>query len=311
MDREYLTTLREVKTSRCDSIAYCQVEAENLLLKLGGACSADNELLKADYVQPTVENVEKLKCFLDELNNAFVAQNAEIQAVKGDVVDIWNSLNWPVKERKRFMEELGDDASEITLLKLKAELERCTLIKSARIPAFIQKAREQLVIYSDKCKESDDFRHNSIMFDVRIDDESSLQIHESELRYLKRFYDENAHIFSLLADRNRLKSQLEVLVYKQSDSSDTKDRLKNRGGRLLKEENERKILERSLLKAEAELSKAVEEFEAKHKRPFEVDGAAVEHDVNAKSRLAIKKQYSSSNLQLKRQPFGDRSNQQT
>lgn len=305
MDREYLTTLREVKTSRCESIANCKVEAKKLLLKLGIVCTTDCELLNADYVQPTVDNVEKLKCFLDELHNAFVALNTKIQAVKRDVVDIWKLLDLPMRERKIFMMELGDDASEISLLKLKAEFERCTRIKSSRIPAFIQKVREQLVIYSDKCKKSEDFRHNSIMFDVRIDDQSSLQIHESELRQLKSFYDENAHIFSVLEDRDRLKSQLEVLVSKQAD---TKDRLKNRGGRLLKEENERKILERSLLKAEAELSKAVGEFEATHKRPFEVNGTAVEHDVNAKTRLAIKKQYSSSNLQLKRQPFGDRSN---
>ncbi|XP_015179378.1 PREDICTED: protein regulator of cytokinesis 1-like [Polistes dominula] len=54
------------------------------------------------------------------------------------------------------------------------------------------------------------------------------------------------------------------------------DRLKNRGGQLLAEEKERKVIQRKLPKIESQLHHLVEEYETRHGETFYVNGVSLE-----------------------------------
>lgn len=305
MVQDYLVLLRQMRVSRYESIRNFKEEAKAYLEKLGDVNVTHRKLIESEYIQPTVKNVDSLKMLVKELAEACDERQQEFLDMKESVQQMWKHLEVPNEQRMKFMLDLSDDAfNQSSREKLELEIERCRRLKLSMIPKFIEGMREELVIYSDKCMKSDDFRHRSVMFDVLVYNEAVMQRHKNELRQLKSFHADTEDIFILLDGRDKLKEQLEALQRYHEKS----DRLKNRGGCLLKEAKERKELERKLLLAEVELSKAVEEFQAKNKHPFMVNGALVELDGTAKSKLTLKKQYSSSNLRLKK-PFGDRTNQ--
>lgn len=305
MAREYFMTLSNLKITRNESIANYKLEAKQFLEKLRDFKTTNIELIHSD-LQPTAENVQKLQLLVEEMSAYCNEREEKYHDMKKDLQLTWKYLDIPSSYKELFLLELSENPFDKSAhQKLELELNRCTRLKLARIPDLIERFREDIILYSEKCKKSEDFRKRSVISAVFITNEKILQRHEAELRSLKMFYRENEEIFTLLEKRVDLKAQMEELQRKQED---VKDRLKNRGGRLLKEENERKTLERKILKVEADLSKAVEDFQMKNQAPFLVNGVAVELDEAAKSKIAIKKQTSSTNLRLIKKPFGDLTN---
>lgn len=75
----------------------------------------------------------------------------------------------------------------------------------------------------------------------------------------------------------------------------------------MKQAQEKKDLERKVLKAEVALVSAVDAFAVKCGEPITVHGVAINLDRTAKSRLMMKKQVSSTELRLKK-PFGNSTN---
>lgn len=293
--RTYVEAMRELKVNRLESIKNYQEEAKKLMTKLDSRDVDVQEIIDASYVQPTSENVKKIKKILMDLEEVNSYKQKNFDEVMRQLKQLWISLELPEKYKNEFKNNLPCIWDE-AIRQMLEETERCKQSKLARIPEITERLRSKIVKYNHKCMKPIEFRPNSVLFAVFVYDENMLRRHETELHHLQAFYEENQEIFMLLHERNMVKERIEAI----KNSQDPQARFKNRGGLLLKECNEMKALENKLLTAEIALLKAVKLFEVKNNAPFTVLGEAVKLDNTAKHRLGIKKQVSSSHLRLKR-----------
>ena len=80
--------------------------------------------------------------------------------------------------------------------------------------------------------------------------EELLATHEHQVEVMKGYYEDNKEMFRLIERRNMTWDKLKELEAKSSDPN----RFANRGGNLLKEEREKKALQKSYPKVKLDLS---------------------------------------------------------
>jgi protein regulator of cytokinesis 1 len=178
-------------------------------------------------------------------------------------------LEVPEEQQRKF--EKYVEITQTTYDKLHFEVERCEQIKRENIRVFIERVRAEIEEYWEKCLKSDSERLRFPSFTANTFNEDVLELHEDELRSLKSFYENNESIFKLIEERQELWNQMEILQNKEQDPK----RYANRGGQLLKEEKERKMISIKLPKIEAKLIEMADTFEEHYKRPFTIYGVAV------------------------------------
>lgn len=125
-------------------------------------------------------------------------------------------------------------------MQLKEEIARCEELKKQNMEKFTLRMRDELFELWDKCHVSEEERGaftplNSLDFT-----EELLERHEAEVRRYETFFNENREIFDLLSRRAELWDRMGQLEIAATDSN----RLNNRGGKLLKEEKERKQIQK-------------------------------------------------------------------
>ena len=282
-------SLKQSKANRCELIKILNEERDQLMNKM----NCDSDALDAEALQPTSENVKSLEHEVKDLRSKYLKIRKEIDEVTAQVKKLWEHLEIPQEYKRHILKDFS--YKQETKVKLEAELEKCKSLKLAKLPQLIESLRELISEYAQKCKKSEKYRIRSAAFEVKIYDEKVLRQHDLELNQLKTFYEENEEIFKLEAERGELKAQIESLL---NNLEDFKARFKNRGGNLLKEEQERKSLERKLIKNETSLSKLIDDFQAKFNSPFYIFDEPLNINQSTKSRY---------DLRLKK-PFGDRTN---
>lgn len=303
-DRRRLAELRDLKVSRCKILKKQQLEARKLVKILGSVECEDSELFELDHVQPTASNVKRMEAMVLKLAAIHTQREENIKEMLSRLQSTWQELNIPKAHSELITKDIKCDSK--TDAKLRAEIERCETIRLGKIPSLIEKLRSEIIDYNKKCMKSQEYRSQSAAFDAPVYDDTSLRRHKLELHHLKNFFEQNETTFKLLAEREGVKSELGLLA----SMHDSKNRFKNRGGQLLKEEQEKKLLGRKLLKIEVELCKSVDDYEAKTNSRFLVFDKPIVLDRDAKNRLMLKKQPSLTDLRLKKQPFSDRTNKQ-
>lgn len=298
--RKRLEEWRELKASRCVTIKKYQMEAREMIANIGSASVENSELMESDYVQPTAENVSKMEATLLALTVAQAEITENIKDVLKRLQIIWREIGVSESHVATFTNKITYEPKVYETLT--AEFERCEKIKLGKIPELIEKLRLEIIDCMNKCMKSEKYRIQSAAFDVSSYDENALRRHQCELHHLKKFFDQNAAIFEMLHERYEIKSKLETQISNQN----SKNRFKNRGGQLLKEEQEKKQLEKELQKIEVALCKAVDDYETKNNSQFLVYDEPILLDRTAKNR-GIKKIPSLMDLRLKK-PFSDRTN---
>lgn len=270
--REYLYQLNTELHTRFDRISEMRSEIRELMekLELTTLNERDNNLLNSVDIKPTLLSIEKLEQLKDVLVSQYDKMKHQIEDMQKRLAQLWKYLEIPDSHQRRFAKY-----TEITLTnydKLIAEVQRCDQIKKENIRNFIEKVREEIEVYWEKCLKSNAERLRFPSFTANTFNEDVLELHEDELRDLKSFYEDNEEIFNMIKDRQDLWNQMELLVNKEADPK----RYNNRGGQLLKEEKERKMISMKLPKIEAKLIEMVETFEANNNRNFTMFGVRIQ-----------------------------------
>jgi Ase1/PRC1/MAP65 family protein len=270
--REYLDTLKDEKYNRFGKILQIRDEIKQIMESLGitSLNEYDNQLVNDINMKPTRHNIEKL----EHLSKIFMAQYEKMKFQIGDMhkrlTQLWKYLEVSENHVKKYSK--CTDISQQTYDILLAEVQRCEQIKKENIKNFIEKVRVEIEEYWDKCLKSNAERLRFPSYSVNSFNEDVLELHEDELRDLKNFYENNQQIFETIQERQELWSQMELLQNKEADPK----RYNNRGGQLLKEEKERKMITLKLPKIEKKLVEMAEKFEEENNRPFTVHGVRVQ-----------------------------------
>jgi Ase1/PRC1/MAP65 family protein len=270
--REYLETLKDEKYNRFGRILQLRDDVKQVMESLGitSLSEYDDQLVNNNNMKPTRKNIEKLEHLYGIFMTQFEKMKFQIGDMRKRLAQLWKYLDVSDGHVKKYSKctEVTQQTYDILL----SEVQRCDQIKKENMKNFIEKVRVEIEEYWDKCLKSKAERLRFPSYSVNTFNEDVLELHEDELRDLKNFYENNQPIFETIQERQELWSQMELLQNKESDPK----RYNNRGGQLLKEEKERKMIALKLPKIEKKLVEMVEKFEEENNRPFTVNGVRVQ-----------------------------------
>lgn len=216
-------------------------------------------------------NMTKLKELKDQLKNQVDETKQHADEMKQELVALWKYLDEPEHVCESFLNSYVG-YSTATINALTAELKRCKEKRRQNIASYVQQMRNELVKLWDMCKCSEHERNLFTPFHSNTYTEDLLTLHELEVERMQKFYETNKEIFALLEKRESLWSKMLELLQR----ADNPDRFYNRGGQLLKEEKERKTIQKKLPKIEEQLKCLIQAYEKTNGENFTINGMPVE-----------------------------------
>ncbi|XP_011633249.1 protein regulator of cytokinesis 1-like [Pogonomyrmex barbatus] len=217
-------------------------------------------------------NLTKLREFRDELNMQMEDIKCCVEKMKEDLLALWKYLDEPADICQSFLERYpGYTTSAVNALS--AEIKRCKEKRKENICKYVTQIRSELRKLWDLCKYSEVERNTFAPFYSDTFTEDLLTLHELEMERLRKFYNDNRTIFDLLDQRENLIMKIKELLQRANNP----DRYHNRGGQLLMEEKERKVIQKKLPKIETELKQLINEYETKHNQVFTIYGISLEN----------------------------------
>ncbi|XP_015187288.1 PREDICTED: protein regulator of cytokinesis 1-like [Polistes dominula] len=217
----------------------------------------------------TSANMAMLNDFQEMLERQLNSAKEAIENKKEELLALWANLNEPSDFCQAFFDN-HPGYSKATLKAINAEIGRCK--ERAHIAKYVNKVRTELVSMWDLCKYGESQRKKFTAFYSRTYTNDLLTLHELEVDKVRKYYETNKIIFNLLEEREKLWTKMKELEHRANNP----DRLNNRGGQLLAEEKERKVIQRKLPKIESQLHNLVEEYETRHGETFYVNGVSLE-----------------------------------
>ncbi|XP_074809705.1 protein regulator of cytokinesis 1-like isoform X3 [Natator depressus] len=189
------------------------------------------------------------------------------EALKEKVQLLWNRLHWPVEKQEQCkMNIKGSITQEVTMWE--EELLRLEELKKESLKGVIEKVRQELDLYWEKCLYSTEQRS---AFHPYYDDnftEDLLNQHDEEVMKMKLRYEKNKALYDGIAKWEATWKQFMELEKKSTNPN----RLVNRGGTLLKEERERSKIHKLLTKLGEELKRSIESWEKEQGCNFLIEG---------------------------------------
>ncbi|KAK2575525.1 hypothetical protein KPH14_011245 [Odynerus spinipes] len=217
----------------------------------------------------TPTNMAMLKEVQEKLEAQLERVKEEVEVLKEKLIALWEDLDEPADSRQAFFDTYSG-YSQTTITAINAEIERCK--EKAHIAKSVTEIRAELMNLWNLCKYSEFQRKRFTAFYSRIYTEDLLTLHKLEVDKVRKFYDTNRSIFDLLEERENLWSKMNELEHRANNP----DRLNNRGGQLLAEEKERKVIQKKLPKIETQLRSLINEYETKQEEPFCINGVSLE-----------------------------------
>lgn len=219
----------------------------------------------------SVNNMTKLREFRDRLHGEIEALKELADKKRQELIKLWDYLNVTQDECNKFLNEYpGFDTATITALN--KEIKHCKDIRKANMEKYVGEIRQEIIKWWDKCRigqvERDDFRP----FNYETCNEDTLTIHEIEVEKLRRYYEENEKIFEMLNQESEMWIKLKELMLREDDPN----RFNNRGGQLLEEEKQRKLINKALPKISEQLIQLLSQYEQENGKQFLIDGVSYE-----------------------------------
>lgn len=220
----------------------------------------------------SAHNMTKLREFRDELKTQVEETKCHVEKMKEDLMALWKYLDEPADVCQMFLDRYSDYSSG-TINALSAEIKRCKESRKENILKYVTQIRLELMDLWDLCRYCETERNTFAPFHSNTFTEDLLTLHELEVERLRKFYNDNRTIFELLEQRENLIVKIKELLQRANNP----DRYHNRGGQLLMEEKERKVIQKKLPKIEAELQQLINEYEAKHNQMFTIYGTSLKN----------------------------------
>ncbi|GBO05006.1 Protein regulator of cytokinesis 1 [Araneus ventricosus] len=204
---------------------------------------------------------------LEEILYKVQRRKAELETRKKELMDhlsyLWERLKVGEKVRVEFISR-HENCCRSILRSIEEEIEKYKLLRKENIHAEIASLRKEIEQLWCKCCMSDREREAFGSFSSSEMTEEVLETHEAELKRLQHYYEDIALILKKINERQQLWNKLIEFENKANNPN----RFKNRGGNLLREERERKMLRKNLPKLEDEIFHEIEKFEARNKTVF-------------------------------------------
>lgn len=266
--RRHLESLREERVERMNKVSTMRREIKNFLQTLDLKINTEHEdrLLNHRQIKMNKETFDGLKRMHECYESQVKELRENIEGIRTKLGNLWDRLNTSPNTRSKF--NRYNDYNQHTYDIFYNELQRCEALKSQNIKLFVQQIREEIAKWWEKTLKSEVQKSRFSNFTSTCYSDDLLVLHEMELEDLKLYYETNKQIFELYADRNILWDRMNALEAKASEPG----RYNNRGGQLLKEEKERKIIATKLPKIEQQISELVRQYEEREHAPFLVYG---------------------------------------
>ncbi|XP_074603070.1 protein regulator of cytokinesis 1-like [Brevipalpus obovatus] len=218
--------------------------------------------------------------YCQNLETRFKANEQEKQRLLTRIIELWDKLEITEEERQ---EELCCviAARPSDLKKLNLLLEKYEELKRQNMGIFICKLRGEIADYWEKCYVSQEDKDSFEVYMSQTEyDEPLLTAHEQELERWKMHYERNRNLFASLEKWQIAWSKLLDL----QEECNNPNRFNNRGGVLLKQEKEKKRLQKELTRAEKDITELSKQWCLENGGFFMVEGLCVNDYIDAQKR---------------------------
>lgn len=193
-------------------------------------------------------------------------EKTELENKKAVLMDklfvLWDILKVDKQEREKFLAE-HTDCCVSTINAIEKEIDRCENVKKQNIAKYIDALKNERLSLFEKCFIAQSEKKLSL-FDANEVNETVLEYYDNEVAKLRKYYKDTEHIIKKINKRRELWNLMTVFENKANDPN----RFKNRGGNLLKEERERKKLQKDLPNLENEIFQDIETYEEASGKQF-------------------------------------------
>ena len=221
------------------------------------------------------EHMKSLQALHAELESCYQQNNNKRNQMEKRLESLWDKLEVDQSYRDCFYRnKTGCKPSILSLLE--QEVLKYEELKRQNIEMFVDKVREELIVWYDRCYISEEQKEDFRMFFESIEfSEELLERHEAEVRRLQNHYEECAEMYAKLEEWQQLWERFKELENKANDPN----RFNNRGGALLAEEREKNQIKKKLPKLETLLKKFSEDRFREKSEHFLVFGVPVKQYV--------------------------------
>ncbi|XP_025411967.1 protein regulator of cytokinesis 1-like isoform X2 [Sipha flava] len=209
-------------------------------------------------------NLEELQKLIKRLELQSENQSQISMELRTKLNSLWDRLQIDVTHREHFVCNKKGIGKKV-IQELKLEIERCETLKRENIKQFIEKLRDELNDLWDRCHFGERQRRQCHIYYNSEFNEDVMDLLDIEVENTKKFYQENIAIYNLIEDRKHLWNKMIIM---QEQANDPGRLWQNRGGQLLKEEKERKVIQKELPKIEKELKNLLHIYEQNEGKPF-------------------------------------------
>ncbi|XP_016656385.1 protein regulator of cytokinesis 1 isoform X6 [Acyrthosiphon pisum] len=265
--KSHLIDLTNTQIKRRSTFAEQKSKVESLLADLGEIpiLQFDKMVLgDPNQFQLSKSNLDELQKLIKRLENQTENQKCMAMELRTKLNSLWDRLQIDVSYREHFVStKKGFGKSVIQELKL--EVERCETLKKENIKQFIEKLRSELNDLWDRCHFGERQRKQCPVYYSTEYNEDVMDLLDIEVDNAKKFYNDNISIYHLFEEREHLWNKM---IMMQEQANDPARLWQNRGGQLLKEEKERKIIQKELPKVERELKNQLLSYEQRENKIF-------------------------------------------
>uniref|UniRef100_A0A4W5K313 Zgc:86764 n=1 Tax=Hucho hucho TaxID=62062 RepID=A0A4W5K313_9TELE len=273
--REHIQTLSEEKKSRAKVFSGLREDIRKLMEEMGH--EPDTSLEKEsvghdeDIFLLTHENIKALKLLLSQMEVKKESLTNTLAELKERSMCLWNRLDALEQDCNVFQESVQGTLSD-QITQWQGEVDRLTDLQKARLEDVIEKVRQELVAFWDKCNLGLEQREpfNAHFCDHNFTEEL-LALHDAALLKVKNYYDQVKPLLEALQRWEKYWALFQDFEKKANDPN----RFSNRGGALLKEAKEKVKVQKMLPKLEEDLRKGVEAWEKDQGSAFLVQGRRV------------------------------------
>lgn len=246
-----------------------------------------------DSFQLSNENMQWLEQMKQSLTMT-LEENKKLQkSLMTKVQSLWTRMELPEEDQKKFLEQ-HTGFSDHLIVKLKEEVRRLEELKLQNLERFIKLTREEIEKYWDLMFYSEEDKRLFTPYYSEHVGENLLSEHEKKLECLVQEYNNYENLYMTIKSRNKMWERWEEMECKESDPN----RFDNRGGKLLKEEKERKKISRDLPKCEESIVRDISTWENDTGRIFTVYGHKFSDYLNhQKEELQLRKDQMKENKQ--------------
>ena len=217
------------------------------------------------------DHMKALQTLHSELESCYQQNNDKRKQMEKRLDSLWNKLDVEQSYRDVFYRNKNGCKPSVLSL-LEEEIFKYEELKRQNIELFVDKVRQELNEWYDKCYISDEQKDKFRPFmESNEFSEELLDCHETELKRIQEYYEECEEMFAKLEEWHELWERFKELENKANDPN----RFNNRGGALLAEEREKNLIKKKLPKVETILKKFSDERQKERQQFFQVFGIPV------------------------------------